>query len=397
LGQSGLDLWVFPITNPQEGIVQERVRQVRAPVQYLEAFRRQPRSSRAAQREHVFSLSPVRYLQTLLYVTRNKHLDAGYRNSTRFECFEMAIYLAWKIEEARQKTGKRMNRLHAHFAHDPALIALLTHMLLGIPFSFTAHARDLYQLAVSALEERARHAFAVVTCCGANRDYMGQVLPEALSTKVHLIHHGVDVQSFYPAPDTLPVPDAPLILSVGRLIEKKGFPALLDAFKMLKDSGQHFKGEIYGDGLLYDHLAMTIQQNELQAHVILGGAKQQDELVPLFQKAAVFALTPSVTNDGDRDGIPNVLVEAMACGIPIISTAVAGIPELVTHGLNGLLYEPEDVKGIASGLSDLLKDENRRKRMGQAARQTVLDRFDLKVSGHRMANLLLQMEAVGGG
>jgi glycosyltransferase involved in cell wall biosynthesis len=303
----------------------------------------------------------------------------------------MAVYLVWQLRQEEKRGGKPVCHLHAHFAHDPALIALLAHRLTGISYSFTAHARDLFQLAAPALVERANQARAVVTCCTPNLEYLNQVLPQELHPKVRMIHHGVDLGSFRPGPAEEPRPDAPLILSVGRLIEKKGFANLLNVYLRLKRAGLPFRGEIYGEGPLRDELAAFIKKAGLEGQVILAGARKQQELVPLYQKATIFVLTPLVTEDGDRDGIPNSLVEAMACGLPVVSTCVAGIPELVIHDFNGLLFEPHDVEGIASGLSALLCDDNRRRRLGMAAYQTVAECFDLRAGACQMASLFTQI------
>jgi glycosyltransferase involved in cell wall biosynthesis len=178
-----------------------------------------------------------------------------------------------------------------------------------------------------------------------------------------------------------------LILSVGRLVEKKGFPDLLHACRLLKQRGYAFRCVIYGDGPLRDALAATIARLELAGDVVLAGEHPQEALLPVFQQATVFALTPFVTSDGDRDGVPNVLVEAMACAVPVVSTAVAGVPELVQHDVNGLLVAPHDIPAIADALAALLTDEPRRARLGAAARQTVVDHFDLHAAAEQLADL----------
>jgi glycosyltransferase involved in cell wall biosynthesis len=217
------------------------------------------------------------------------------------------------------------------------------------------------------------------------------MLPETDHAKIQLIYHGVDVDNFFPSFPAEPPPKVPVILSVGRLVEKKGFPDLLEALRRLKQGSYRFKAMIYGEGPQWDELSKRIKETGLEGLVTLAGARRQHELVPLFQKSTIFALTPSVSPDGDRDGIPNVLVEAMACGLPVVSTAVAGIPELVIDDYNGLLFAPHDLQGIAAGLAALITDEIRRRRLGEAARKTVLDRFDLKAGACHMAGLFRQM------
>jgi glycosyltransferase involved in cell wall biosynthesis len=305
----------------------------------------------------------------------------------------MAVALAWLIRCSNQGGNSRIQHIHAHFAHDPALVALLVYKLTGISFSFTAHARDLYQLGILGLQERSKEASAILTCCDANQDYLARVLPESLHAKVRVVHHGVDVRVFSPALPGERHSEEAIILSVGRLVEKKGFSDLLEAFCLLKQAGIAFRAVIYGDGPLQEKLEAQIKHLGLEAQVTLAGARKQEDLLPAFKESTLFALTPNIHADGDRDGIPNVLVEAMACGLPVVSTAVAGVPELVIHDQNGLLYRPHDVKGIAEGMAALIDDADLRKRLGEAARQTVLDHFDLKSGAGQIAGLFQQMGA----
>lgn len=382
LQRLGVPIHVFALTNPQETIVQPQVAQVRPPVQYLDAHLNRTRSAhtRMALRH------PLRYLTTLWYVLRHRELDRGYTTSSRFRCLTYAVVLASLLRREEQRSGTRLRHLHAHFAHDPTLIALLLHKLTGMSYSFTAHARDLYQIPAAALTERIASARAVVTCCAPNVAYMHGIVPAAMQPKIHLIHHGVDLDGFRPMPQPQ-VADVPLIVSVGRLVSKKGFGDLVQACRQLHAVGHQFRCVIYGDGPLRDELAALIVRLGLDNVVHLAGACDQRELIPVLQRATIFALTPFVTDDGDRDGVPNVLVEAMACGLPVVSTAVAGIPELITHGHDGLLAQPRDVDAVAAQFRTLLTDADVRSALGAAARRTVRERWDLHMAAQQLAAL----------
>lgn len=419
LEQLGVSLQLFPITDPHEPIVQAQVAQVRAPVEYLERAASRGRAAILAEQARVALAAPGRYMRALRYVRRRQDLDEGYTSASRYECLAYAVHLAALLRrEAR--AGRPIAHLHAHFAHDPALIALLTQMLTGISFSFTAHARDLVQIPPRALVERIERATTMLTCSGTNIDYVDEVVPAPLRAKVRLIHHGVNLDGFQPlvlrqgdneagrqaddqAPASLPpgLPvsiedqEVPLILSVGRLVEKKGFPDLIDACARLRESGRRLRLAIYGEGPLEPELAEQIGRLGLGDSVVLAGACSQQELIPVLQRADLFALASFVTDDGDRDGIPNVLVEAMACGLPVVSTAVAGIPELVRHDANGLLVPPRDVAALAGALEALLGDAARRRRMGAEARRTVVAQFDLRAAARQIAGLFEQ--AIAGG
>ena len=384
----GCPLHLFPITDPREPIVQAQVGQVRAPADYLEQAGRRGRL--ASLRDHLGALlaSPLGYLHARRYVAWRADLDQGYTSATRRECLAMALYLAALLRrEAR--AGRPIAHLHAHFAHDPTLIALLAQQLTGISFSFTAHARDLVQIPAHVLAERIERATATLTCSGTNMEYVDTTLPERLHAKVRLIHHGVNLDGFAPAPGDGPDADAgaPLILSVGRLVEKKGFPDLIDACAELRRAGLPFRCAIYGEGPLAGALQQQIDRLGLADAVRLAGACSQQELIPVLQRADLFALASFVTDDGDRDGIPNVLVEAMACGLPVVSTTVAGIPELVKPGQNGLLVPPRDVAGLAEALAALLRDPEQRQALGRRARQTVVAHFDLQAAAREIVGL----------
>jgi glycosyltransferase involved in cell wall biosynthesis len=262
--------------------------------------------------------------------------------------------------------------------------------MIGIPFSFTAHARDLYQVSEKALTDRIRAAKAVVTCCRANLHYLNQIAPSQQS-KFVLIYHGVNLNDFQPpsSVETYSTSTKPLILSVGRLVEKKGFQDLLQALLIVKERDEEFHCVIYGDGPLCAQLRDWIEQHGMAGEVTLMGDRTQQELISVFKSATLFALTPVQTADGDRDGIPNVLVEAMAVGLPVITTAVSGIPELVEHDRNGLLYQPHDVDGIASGILELLRNAEKRRQFGSAGSKKVREQFDVNQAAKQLKTLFI--------
>jgi glycosyltransferase involved in cell wall biosynthesis len=377
----GLRVSLFPIVDPREPLVDERVADVRGPVRHL-GTRWSPRAHLAVARSR-----PGRYLRTVAEVIRWADEDTGYRSQSRFRSFDQAVRLTLLLDD------EPVDRLHAAFAHDPALVAVLASRLTGVPFSLTAHARDLYQLPAARLVRRAEAAEAIVTCCDANRRHLAAALPPALLGKVHLVVHGVDVDRFRPSLDRVPG-DPPVILSVGRLVGKKGFPDLLAAAAVLRRQGRRFRLHIHGEGPDRAALAAALTGAGLQDSVRLLPAVSREALVAAYQGADVFALTPLVTGDGDRDGIPNVLVEAMGCGLPAVSTAVGGVPELVAHGENGLLAPPRDVDAIAAHLSELLDHPAERARLGGAARATVVGRFDAREAAATLAGLLDERELI---
>jgi glycosyltransferase involved in cell wall biosynthesis len=370
------------MSDPGEPVIQDAVSRVRARPEYLD----RARSPLAAIRDHLGAAvaGPHRYLATLVYVARAREIDRGYRTVSRFACFSRAVRLGRRL----RRSG--VEHVHAHFAHDPALVAHLLHRLTGLQFSFTAHARDLYQVPVPALLDRIRSATTVVTCCGANVDYITSIAPDA-ADKVRLVHHGVDADAFRPL-ERDAAHDPPRIVSVGRLVEKKGFTDLIAACAELGRDGSRFRCAIYGDGPLRPELAQMIRQFDLDDHVTLEGERTQEEIRGALQRADVFALTPVVTDDGDRDGIPNALLEAMACGLPTIATAVGGNIEVIKTDRTGLLVRLDSAAELALAIRLLITDETRRSALGAAARQYVVKHHAAAITaaayGRRYAELV---------
>ena len=379
LERMGVDIVLFSLSRPDEPVVQAGVGEVRAPVRYLDP----PRRERVASHVRIAAWTPIRYVTTLLYATRRRDLRGGYTRIGWFQAFTAAVVVADSLR-SEGRHGPGCTHVHAHFAHDPALVGLLTHRLTGLPFTFTAHARDLYQLPNGALAARAREAAAVVTCCRANVEHIDQTVGD-LDRPVELVYHGTDLRMFAPR---APKPEraVPRVVSVGRLVEKKGFDDLLGACALLVADGKRFTCEIHGDGPSRNELEALRDRLGLDGVVSLCGERTQVDLVPVYQDADVFVLTPRVTDDGDRDGVPNVLVEAMACGVPVVATAVGGVPELVSHRSNGLLVPSRDIEGIARCLAELLDDATLRRRLGERA-ATTASRFDVRLAAQRLATL----------
>jgi len=359
LERLGVGVTVFAMSRAGEQVVQPQVADLRADVHYLDA------AFAGAVLAHlrVAVRSPRRYAAALAFALAGGRLLGGYTRSGRLGAFHRAALVAARLGD--RGGGRAPTHVHAHFAHDPALIGLLVRRLCGLPFTFTAHARDLYQIPEPALRGRAREARAIVTCCRVNADHIREVVGDG-GPPVELIHHGVDLATFRPAPSR-PDNAVPEVVSVGRLVEKKGFDDLLRALALLRDRGRRLHCVIHGDGPCRAELEALRDRLGLAGVVEFAGARTQAELLGVYQRADVFALTPRVTGDGDRDGIPNVLVEAMACGLPVVSTRAGGVEELVTDGADGLLAPAGDIGAIAARLDELLLDPGRRHRLGEAA------------------------------
>jgi glycosyltransferase involved in cell wall biosynthesis len=369
----GMRLHVYALLDPAEATVHPDVDRLAAPVTYLPRTTPAHLGHLARAHARLLRRDPRRYLGALrLALTRPNPL-VGLRHLVR------AGWLGIALE------CQGIRHLHAHFAHGPAATAQFVHALTGLPYSFTAHAKDIYTTPPALLAQRIRETCFVVTCTGYNADYLASLVDTSTATRIHRIYHGVDVRRFRLLPPL--AQDPPLILAVGRLVEKKGLSYLVEACALLRARGVSFRCLMVGAGPLKDQLRAQIASLGLEGAVALLGARTQEELVDIYRQATLLALPCVVLENGDRDGIPNVLVEAMSLGLPVVSTRISGIPELVDHGRNGLLVPPRDAPALAAALAALLADPAQRRSLGAEAHRTIAERFDLAQNAARLEAL----------
>jgi glycosyltransferase involved in cell wall biosynthesis len=281
-----------------------------------------------------------------------------------------------------------VRHLHAHFAHGTTTITWLAACITGLPFSFTGHARDIYAPELNPkgwLRRKLLAARFVVTCTEANVRHLRGIAPEA---HVHLVYHGLsaDFTNLLRTGGDGTLCNGRLrILGVGRLVAKKGFDVFVDACAVLQERGVAFDALIVGQDDK-DGEALRRKIAELGSPVRLPGPLGPEDLLREYRKANALCM-PCRLLPSDRDGIPNVLVEAMAAGAPVVATAVSGIPELVEHEVNGLLVAPDDPHALADALLRLHDDPELTERLTHNGRETVKQRFD----GDRLAQELAEL------
>lgn len=395
LEKMGVGLSIFSVKKLEDEQNHAMVKDIKVPVAYLpqadplsEAslgrwlLDNVPKFSSSHRR--LFKKRPLAYLGVLLACLK---MSVQYREGF-FELprsvFVKEFLQAGFIADAVLVAGD-IQHLHAHFCHGSTTIAMFASEMTGIPFSFTAHAKDIYLKSLNPgklLQKKMRNAAFLVTCTGANEEYLQCLAPKG--TKIYKIYHGLDTQLFAnPDRQLLNVKNnsVPIVLSVGRLVEKKGFNYLIDACAILKQRGHRFQCQIVGGGEGYtETLINLIKQLHLEDTVSLTGAVTQEALRDIYQQASLFALPCLVVDNGDRDGIPNVLVEAMAMRVPVISTDISGIPELINHNLNGLLVPEKNALAMANAIEKLLLDPDLRQQLGDAGRARVCKDFDSQVT-----------------
>jgi glycosyltransferase involved in cell wall biosynthesis len=330
----------------------------------------------------VFAIRPRRYFKTLREALRlSFDLRAGWArpDATSLKEFLQAGYIA-----DHALAEGRIHHLHAHFCHTATTVAMYAAAITGIPFSFTAHAKDIYVRDLNPgdlLQRKLRRAKFAVTCTAANQRHLETIEPQG--APIHTIYHGLDANQFTPVEPRIDS-DAPLILSVGRMVEKKGFPDLVEACLQLKARGIRFRCLILGGGgPEAERLALMIKAHGLENIIEIKPAVPQESLREIYGRAAVFALPCRIAQNLDRDGIPNVLVEAMAMGLPVVSTTVSGIPELIDSSVDGLLVPQQDPEALANALAMLIGQSELRQRLGAAAREKV--RRSFQASDHILA------------
>jgi glycosyltransferase involved in cell wall biosynthesis len=284
-----------------------------------------------------------------------------------------------------------VRHLHAHFCHGATTVTWLAALMTGLPFSFTAHAKDIYLESLNPaglLARKMRAASFVVTCTDANREHLLKIEPGA---QVHCVYHGLNAEfaGLLEQPSRSPSKHKRLrALGVGRLVEKKGFDVLVEACGILRRREVLFEAVIVGEhGEHEAEIRRRISALGLQDSVRLTGPMEQPRLYEEYLRAGVFCLPCRVLDNGDRDGIPNVLMEAMACGLPVITTAVSGIPEIVKDGVNGQLIPPDDPVALADALLRLEHDPHLAQSLSNEARATVRERFDGELFAAQLAAL----------
>lgn len=354
---AGLELEIFSLRPPNDGRFHEALARVRAPVTYLPSSR--PRITQ--------------FWQLLRTSSRTfPHLWAACEGmfEEKAEDIQQALLLAHEVR------ARGITHLHAHFGSVATTVTRLAARLTDLPYTFTAHAKDIYHESVQPddLYRKLSDAAAVITVSKFNQAYLYQKynLPPH---QIHCIYNGLDLDQFpYQSPLNRPA----RIVAVGRLVEKKGFADLIDACKRLADQGRSFEAEIVGKGPLEGELQAQIERLGLTERVKLVGPRPQGEVKGHVQGAAVFAAPCVIGQDGNRDGLPTVLLEAMALGTPCVSTDVTGIPEVVRDGITGLCLPQRSPSALADALARLLDDSMLRVRLAAQARQLIEAEFNIR-------------------
>ena len=355
---AGLEVEIFSLRPPNDTHFQEAIARVRAPVHYLHTEGVKAASHLWAALQDAAAVLP------------------GFWSELEAAGGEDALAVHHAAVLACAVRRRAIEHLHAHFAVATATVARLASRFAKVPYTFTAHAKDIFHASVrpEALRRNLSEAATAITVSDYNRDYLVQTYGAA-AARTHRVYNGIDLQQFpYASPERRP----PRIAAVGRLVEKKGFADLVAACALLRDRGLAYRCDIVGTGPLELALRALMQRCGLEDRVQLLGLRPRSEVVAHIRDAAVLAAPCVIGSDGDRDGLPTVLLEAMALGTPCVSTDVTGIPELLQGDESGLVVPQHDPAALAAALERLLTDPGLRVRLATCARRRVKAEFDIR-------------------
>ena len=362
LERRGIPLHIVSLRHPTDKHTHPINREIKAPVSYLPEYLYQ---------------APLRVLRGWWRARRLPGYGAAFRHwlgdlrrdftPNRGRRFGQACVLAAELPaDAR--------RLHAHFIHTPASVAFYTHLMTGIPWSCSAHAKDIWTSPDWEKAEKLASMDWLVTCTASGHAHLATLIDRNGAgdpPKVALVYHGLDFARFAPPPAKAGNKDGSLtLLSVGRLVPKKGYACLLDALARLP-SHIDWRLRHIGGGPLGDELKAQAQRLGIAPRIAWLGALPQETVLEEYRRADLFVLASRIAADGDRDGLPNVLMEAQSQRLAVVSTWISGVPELVISGETGLLVPPDEAPALATAITALLADPTRRARLAEAGFQRV--------------------------
>lgn len=297
-------------------------------------------------------------------------------STNRIRRFGQALVLANELNE-------EFPALYAHFLHTPASVARYAAIMLRLPWACSAHAKDIYTSPNWEIAEKLAECEWLTTCTRANAEHLSALADQP--AKVMLNYHGLDLQRFssekpvFSDRDGMDAGAPAIILSVGRTVEKKGYTGLIQAMAKLPRE-LHWRFHHIGGGPLLNSLRRQAQSLGIADRIQWHGAQSQETVLKYYRQADLFVLNSCVDRHGDRDGLPNVMVEAQSQGLPVIGTTLSGIPELVEQETNGLLVEPGDTGALTGALERLIRLPSLREQFGRAGRTKVQNEFEMQQS-----------------
>lgn len=377
LEELGLRIAIFSLEQPTESIRHSQYSRLKAPVTYLPSLWRLS----CHQHAHAESIACFTKYSEVLQdkVLRTGRLKLLWR-------FTQALHLALALRDTDAA------HIHAHFANRATMVAYFASRITGVPFSFTAHAVDLYRRSVirKELQEKVTGAKFVITISDFNHRFLKELAGDQTG-RILTIRNGIDVRRFVPGARRNKRPF--VFLCVARLVEKKGLEYLVEACRILRSTGMEFRCQIAGGGKLGQQLRKWIYRYGLSSQVQLLGPLPQEKVIELYQNADLFVLPSIVASDGNREGLPVAIVEALACDLPVVSTTTSGIPEVVLDNHNGLLVPERDAQALADTILRLSQNKGLCERLARNARPSVVGNYDIDETSKELFRLFSDTDA----
>lgn len=374
LEQAGFDITLYSLRHPTDDRIHALHKQIQAKVVYLPEYLHQ---------------EPGRVLAGLWHAIWNR-------------TFSRALNV-WVRDLWRDRTRNRIRRfgqacvflrevrpdadvIYAHFMHTPGSVGYYAHLMSGVPFGMSAHAKDIWTIEDWEKREKLDKVRFIATCTATNVAHLRALTDDP--ERVQLVYHGLNARRF-PDPSQLAARTSGgtvTLITVARIVPKKGLDLLLKAFAMLP-ANLDWRWRHIGGGHV-DPLLDQMEQLGLETHISFEGAQDHSYVIDAYAQSDIFVLPSRIAEDGDRDGMPNVLMEAMLMELAVIATDVSAIPELVNDGKTGVLVPPDDVRALATALEDLIRDYDHQRSLGAAGRQRVLKSFQMDQHIDHLVDLL---------
>ncbi len=381
----GFDITLVSLRHPTDTSTHPIHQQINARVIYLPEY---------------LHTEPMRVLKALVSVIKTfslnrvfKQFIKDFRRDTslgRIRRFGQSLVLV-----AEMPSG--IEQMYAHFLHTPASVTRYAALINNLPWSCSAHAKDIWTSKEWDLAEKLQELQWLATCTSANHQYLQSLASD--SSKVHLVYHGLDFDRFDKV-NTEPRaiidgsdPQAPVkIISVGRAVAKKGYDDLLTALAKLP-AELHWRFTHIGGGEILASLQQQAKDLGIDQHIRWLGAQPQLQVLEAYRQSDLFVLASKIVADGDRDGLPNVLMEAQSQSLCCLATNISGIPELIEHQYNGVLVNPNDPDNLAIALEALIRNGDKREYFGRVGQQQLHQRFDVKIGIDQLQRLFVGEDA----
>jgi len=384
LEEMGFTIHIYSMRAPRENFSHDSIKKIKAKVTYLPSSMFFGLPAFLWYNLRLFLRMPKRYLKCLKLMKTRFALAPK-----KYTWIKHMLQGGYIVQKSVIDDGVDLGHMHGHFAHTPTTVTMYAALLADVPFSFTAHAKDIYTQDPRRFEDKIDLAKFVVTCTRYNEDYLSKVSRNG--KPIHCVYHGINLDLFSPNGRALEAKPTYHILTVARFVEKKGLDTILHALAKLRAEGVDFRYTLVGEGKAKFNrmVKKLITDLGLEDVTTLPGTITHDDVIALLGEADCFTLGCREAKDGDRDGIPNVVAEAMATGVPVVATEVSGVPELVTHEKTGLLCPSNDADALAEALKRVLTDQDLRATVIPAARAKVHEVFNNKQLIHELGEIYI--------